>query len=51
MLAKWFTPAMLAGLVRSGLATVERDVVKIDGSTSKITRYHITDAGRKALQS
>jgi len=49
MFARCFTPQILASLVRNGLATVERDEVSFD-STIRIKRYHITDAGRKAIE-
>ena len=39
-----FTRGMLAGLVRPGLATAQREVVKADGPPIKIERYRITDA-------
>jgi len=45
-----FTPALLSHLVRTRLATVEREVVEVDGPAIKISLYNITDAGRKALQ-
>jgi hypothetical protein len=50
MLAHWFTLTVLAGLVRAGLATVQREVGKAGGPTIKIERYRITDAGRRALE-
>jgi len=43
------TPAIVSRLVRTGLATVEREAIEVDGSTMKFSRYHITDAGREAL--
>jgi hypothetical protein len=50
VLAHWFTLTMLAGLIRAGLATAQREVLKIGGPTIKIERYRITDAGRRALE-
>jgi hypothetical protein len=50
MLANWFTIAMLAGLVRAGVATAQRDVVKAATKTPKVQRYCITDAGWRALE-
>jgi hypothetical protein len=50
MLAHWFTVTMLAGLVRAGLATAQREVVKAGRPTIKVERYRITDAGRRALE-
>jgi hypothetical protein len=40
---------MIAGLVRTGLATADREIVKARGNTIKVVRITITDAGRRAL--
>jgi hypothetical protein len=50
MLAHWFTVTTIAGLVRAGLATAQHQVDKIGRPTIKVERYHITDAGRMALE-
>ncbi len=49
VLAHGFTVTMLAGLVRAGLATAQREVVEVGGSPIKFERYRITAAGWKAL--
>jgi len=38
---------MLAGLVRAGLATAEREVIKTGGKTIEVVRVRITAAGRR----
>jgi hypothetical protein len=45
-----FTRRMLTGLVRAGLATAQREVVKAGGPTIKVEHYRITDAGRRAIE-
>jgi len=42
---------MLVGLVRAGLATAEREVIKTGGKTIEVVRVRITAAGRKAIES
>jgi hypothetical protein len=50
MLANWFTVTMLASLVRAGVATARREVVKAGTKTPNVERYYITDAGWRALE-
>jgi hypothetical protein len=40
---------ILAGLIRAGFATAERDVVKTGEKAIEITRIRITAAGRQAI--
>jgi DNA-binding PadR family transcriptional regulator len=40
---------MLADLVRQGLATAQRETMRVGGRTIRVERYRITDDGRKAL--
>jgi len=42
---------MLVGLVRAGLATAEREVIKTGGTTIEVVRVRITAAGRRAIES
>jgi len=49
--AHGFDGDMIAGLVRTGLATARRDTVNEDGRTIEIVRITITDAGRRAIES
>jgi hypothetical protein len=44
-----FTRRMLTGLVRTGLAAVEREVIKAGGKTIEVVKVRITAAGRNAL--
>jgi len=44
-----FTRGMLAGLVRIGFATAQRQTVKAGGKTAEVVRIRITEAGRDAL--
>jgi hypothetical protein len=46
-----FTLRMLAGLIRSGLATAQRQTVKAGRQTIKVVRISITEAGRQAIES
>ena len=48
-LAHGFDPAMIAGLVGKGLATVERETVS-GRTTIEVVRIRISDAGRTALE-
>jgi hypothetical protein len=41
---------MLAGLVREGLATTRRGVIKAGARAIEVVRIMITDAGRRALE-
>jgi hypothetical protein len=45
-----FTRGMLAGLVRSALATAQRQTVKAGGKTIEVVRIRITDDGRRAIE-
>jgi hypothetical protein len=49
MLAHGFTNAMLNALVRDGMATAERRVMKAGRRPIQVTWFAITDAGRQAL--
>jgi hypothetical protein len=49
MLAHGFTVALLAELVREGLATAHEDRVRAGGRMMRVTRVKITEAGRQAL--
>jgi hypothetical protein len=44
-----FKRQTLAGLVRAGFATVERDVDKTGDKTREVAKMRITQAGRDAL--
>jgi hypothetical protein len=46
-----FTLRMLAGLIRAGLATAQRQTVKAGGQAIKVIRIRITEAGRRAIES
>jgi hypothetical protein len=50
LLADGFTVDMLADLVREGLARAQRGTLRVGGRQIKVERFHITDAGRKALE-
>ena len=50
VLAHGFTATMMAGLVRDGLATLQRDTLKLGGVPIKFESYRITAAGWKALK-
>ena len=49
LLTYGFTHGMLAGLVRTGFATAQRQTVKTGGKTMEVVRIRITEAGRDAL--
>jgi hypothetical protein len=51
VLAHGFDGDMIAGLVRSRLATAEREVMKAGGKTIEVVRVRITAAGRKVIES
>jgi hypothetical protein len=44
-----FKRPMLVGLVRSGLAAAEREVMKAGGKAIEVVRLRITAAGRMAI--
>jgi hypothetical protein len=50
MLANGFTRKTLAGLVRTGLATIEHASVNTEGKAITSGRIRITVAGRSALE-
>ena len=50
LLADGFTVDILAYLVREGLATAQRGTLRVGGRQIKVERYHITDAGREAIE-
>ena len=50
LLADGFTVDTLADLVREGLATAQRETLRVGGRTIRVERYRITDAGRRALE-
>jgi hypothetical protein len=49
LLTYGFTRDLLARLVEAGLATAQRQTVKVGGETIKVVRISITDVGRDAL--
>jgi len=49
VLVHGFKRQILAGLVRTGLAAAEREVVNAGGRPVEVVRVRITDDGRKAL--
>jgi hypothetical protein len=49
LLTYGFRRKMLAGLVRTGLATAQRQTVKVRGQPARVVRIRITDAGRRAI--
>jgi hypothetical protein len=50
LLTYGFRRKMLAGLVRTGLATAQRQTVKVRGQPAEVVRIRITDAGRRAIE-
>ena len=48
--AHGFDTDMIAGLVRTGLATAERESVNGRGKTIEVVRIRITEAGRRAIE-
>jgi hypothetical protein len=49
VVAHGFESDMIAGLVRSGLATAIRESMKAGGKTVEVVRIRITGAGRGAI--
>jgi hypothetical protein len=45
-----FDSDMIAGLVRCGFATANREIMKAGGKTIEFVRITITDAGRRAIE-
>jgi len=50
LLTYGITRAMLANLVRAGLATAQRQRVSAGGRTMEVVRVRITEAGRRATE-
>ena len=50
LLADGFTVDMLADLVGEGLATTQRETMRVGGRQIRVERYRITDAGRRAIE-
>jgi hypothetical protein len=50
LFAQGVTPHMLGRLVRSGLATIQRETIKSGDQMIEIHRITIADAGRRALE-
>jgi hypothetical protein len=50
LFAHGVTCHMLGRLLRSGLATIQREVIESGDQTIEIGRITITDAGRRALE-
>jgi hypothetical protein len=50
VLAHGFNSDMIAGLVRTKLATAQRETVKAGGESVEVVRIRITEAGRQALE-
>ena len=50
LLADGFTVDMLADLVCEGLATVQRDTLRVGGRQIRVERYRITDDGRRMIE-
>jgi hypothetical protein len=51
LLTDGFTVDMLADLVREGLATAQRETMRVGSREIRVERYRITDAGRNAIES
>jgi hypothetical protein len=50
LFADGFAIDMLADLVREGLATAQRETMRVGGRQIRVERYCITDAGRRAIE-
>jgi hypothetical protein len=50
VLAHGFNSEMIADLVRTGLATAQRETVRAGGQSVEVVRIGITEAGRQALK-
>ncbi len=50
LVANGLTAEMLAGLAREGLAATDSEAVRASGKATKVSRFRITDAGRRALE-
>ncbi len=50
VLAHGFDGDMIAGLVRRGFATAQRESMKAGGKTVEVVRIGITAAGRRAIE-
>ena len=49
MLAHGFTVEFLVDMVRAGLATAQPERMRAGGHPIEVTRWRITDAGRRVL--
>jgi hypothetical protein len=49
-LAHGFNSDMIAGLIRTGLATAQRETVEASGKSVEVVRIRITEAGRQTLE-
>jgi hypothetical protein len=50
VLAHGFDSDMIAGLIRTGLAIADREIVKAGGKPIEVVRVRITAAGRKMIE-
>jgi hypothetical protein len=50
LLTDGFDADMLTDLVSEGLATAQRETLRVGGRTIRVERYRITDAGRMAIE-
>jgi hypothetical protein len=50
LVAVGFAVDMLTDLVREGLATAQRETMRVGGRQIRVERYRITDAGRMAIE-
>jgi hypothetical protein len=50
LLTYGFSRKMLAGLISTGLATAQRQTVRVSGQPVEVTRMRITEAGQQALE-
>jgi hypothetical protein len=48
--AHGFNSDMIAGLIRAGLATAERETMKVGAKPVEVLRVRVTDAGRRAIE-
>jgi hypothetical protein len=48
--AHGFNSDMIAGLIRAGLATAERETMKAGAKPVEVLRVRVTDAGRRAIE-
>jgi hypothetical protein len=50
LVADGFAIDTLADLVSEGLATAQRETLRVGGRTIRVERYRISDAGRTAIE-